>query len=134
MNEELKEKLAAFQHTQWSGWMGYLFGKGKKIRGGDFLILSYEAERWHRQAMTKYDRLPEEEKKSDRVEADKLLAFLDFEGYVVVKKDSSLTRKYIDPQAEEDIKKMARGNQWWCCGAEFGKHNKGCKNYKEEAK
>ena len=43
-------------------------------------------ERWLRQMMTDYENLPENEKESDRVEADKIIALLNQKGYIDIKK------------------------------------------------
>jgi hypothetical protein len=66
---KLLEKLAALQHEQWSGWMGYLFTKGALNQDGSFTIFADSVDRWHRQAITKYKDLPENEKESDQKEA-----------------------------------------------------------------
>lgn len=74
---ELRERLAAYAHTAWSGWMHYLFSKCTRTLGetpGALLIPAAYVERWHRQALTDYADLPESEKNSDRAEADKMLA------------------------------------------------------------
>lgn len=73
--DELREKLAALAHDQWSGWMKYMLGRmdwnnigtGKIMYGDD-------VKRWERQMNTIYADLPENEKDSDRAEADKVIA------------------------------------------------------------
>ena len=70
----MREKLAALAHSQWSGWMKYLFSKSIEQSNGSVLIPAWAADRWKRQMNTPYDELPEEEKESDRTEADKMLA------------------------------------------------------------
>jgi hypothetical protein len=69
------ENLAAYAHEAWSGWMKYQ----EKMGGNDFWeTLPVELEkRWIRQANTDYADLPEEEKKSDRVEARRMLAIVE---------------------------------------------------------
>lgn len=76
MREELREKLADLSHEQWSGWMRYLFSKCLKNNDGSVTIPAWAVERWTRQMNTPYDQLPESEKESDRVEADKVLALI----------------------------------------------------------
>lgn len=71
--EEKKEKLAEYAHDAWSGWMIYLFGKCTKNPDGSMTIPKVSVERWTRQMKTKYTDLPENEKHSDRVEAQKML-------------------------------------------------------------
>ncbi len=70
---ELREKLAELAHEQWSNWMEYLFSKSVSKAGGACMIPSWAVKRWKRQMKTSYCDLPEEEKDSDREEADKFL-------------------------------------------------------------
>jgi hypothetical protein len=78
----LRESLAAYAHDAWSGWMEYLFSKcerdGDPEAGHerDLIIPAWAVERWKRQATTAYHALPEEEKASDRTEADKMIAMM----------------------------------------------------------
>jgi len=71
--EELREKLAELAHSQWSGWMDYLFSKSVSKAGGTCMIPAWAVKRWHRQMKTPYSELSEEEKDSDRKEADDVL-------------------------------------------------------------
>ena len=73
---ERREALAAYAHDAWSGWMKYLFGKCEKGGGGHALIPPWAVERWMRQMDTAYKDLPEDEKESDRKEADRMLAIM----------------------------------------------------------
>ena len=73
---ELEEKLAELAHEQWSGWMIYLFGKSSNDGDGNCVIPKEWANRWGRQAGTKYAGLSDEEKESDRIEARKVLALI----------------------------------------------------------
>lgn len=73
LRTELIEKLANYAHAAWSGWMDYMFGKSQKNKNGTITIPKWAVERWGRQARTEYLNLPEEEKKSDREEAEKML-------------------------------------------------------------
>lgn len=72
---DLREQLAALAHEQWSGWMEYLFGKCASAIGGVIIPTEFW-ERWQRQMATPYAGLSENEKESDRIEADKVLAIL----------------------------------------------------------
>lgn len=83
--ESLREALAKYAHDAWSGWMKYLFEKGHSEtleRPGDkmleraWIMPQWAVERWTRQMNTEYADLPEEEKKSDREEADRMLAIM----------------------------------------------------------
>lgn len=67
--EELRELFADLAHKQWSGWMEYLFSKCDT----NFTLPEWAVERWQRQMKTEYANLSEEEKNSDRDEADKMI-------------------------------------------------------------
>ena len=83
----MREKFAELCHDQWSRWMDYLFSKcyetqieptlqepdGEKV----FVIPKWAVDRWTRQMKTKYENLPEDEKESDRKEADRFLALIE---------------------------------------------------------
>lgn len=69
----LAEALAALSHEQWSGWMKYLFSKCTFNDDGTAIIPARAVERWQRQMTTSYTELSEEEKNSDRIEANKVL-------------------------------------------------------------
>lgn len=68
-----RERLAAYAHDAWAGWMRYMFSKCVD-HDGESVIPQWAVERWTRQMMTAYQDLPEGEKESDRAEADKILA------------------------------------------------------------
>lgn len=70
------EKLAKIAHSQWSGWMEYLFSKCELNDRGEMIIPKWAVDRWQRQIKTDYNDLPEEEKQSDREEAKKFLNVL----------------------------------------------------------
>lgn len=72
----MREKLAALAHEQWSGWMEYLFSKGEFQEDGTWVMPKWAVERWSKQALTSYKALSEEEKNSDREEADRVLKLL----------------------------------------------------------
>ena len=76
MSTPLREALAAQAHDSWAGWMKYLFSKSTKNADGTVTIPAWAVERWERQAATGYAWLSEDEKKSDREEADKYLAIM----------------------------------------------------------
>jgi hypothetical protein len=72
----VREKLAAYAHKAWAGWMDYLFEKSTLNPDGTVTIPAWAVERWKRQAKTPYAELPENEKESDRKEADFMLAII----------------------------------------------------------
>ena len=69
-----REKLADYAHEAWSGWMKYLFEKSTKNDDGTITIPKWAVDRWTMQVNTKYQDLPENMKKSDREEADKMIS------------------------------------------------------------
>lgn len=73
---DLKEHLAAYAHTAWAGWMAYLFQFGRANADGTFTIEAEKVARWQRQASTAYADLSDEEKVSDRNEADAILEII----------------------------------------------------------
>src|SRR5678815_3283618 len=75
MADEIREALAAYSHdSAWGGWMRYMFGKGTMNADGTWTMPAWAVERWTRQMTTTYADLSEEERKSDRAEADEMLA------------------------------------------------------------
>ena len=69
----MKELLATFAHNQWSGWMKYLFSKGEMNIDGTWTMPKWAVQRWQKQMNTQYGDLSEQEKKSDREEAEGML-------------------------------------------------------------
>jgi hypothetical protein len=80
LHHETREALAAYAHEAWSGWMAYMLGKcyaaSEPGPEESMVIPGPLVERWHRQMATEYADLPDEEKASDRAEADKILAIV----------------------------------------------------------
>ena len=86
--DELREALASYAHEAWSGWMKYLFSKCNEQDASYFDITDQQihqritvipqqlVEHWTRQMNTPYAELSEEEKESDRKEADRILEIL----------------------------------------------------------
>lgn len=72
-----REQLAAYAHEAWSGWMDYLFLKSSVCSDGTVVIPAELVARWKRQSQTFYADLPETEKESDRVEANRMLAIIE---------------------------------------------------------
>ncbi len=77
---EMRESLADLCHRQWSGWMHYIFEKSIQYEltedqyyEGALVIPKCLVERWRRQMRTEYNSLSEDEKNSDRRQADKFL-------------------------------------------------------------
>ena len=74
--KEIKEDLAELCHTQWSGWMKYLFSKST-MKDGECIIPRWATDRWLRQSATDYHNLTNDEKESDRKEADKFIVLFE---------------------------------------------------------
>ncbi len=72
-----REALADYAHEAWAGWMRYQFGKAPLNNDGSWTMPAAFVERWQRQMNTPYAELPEHEKRSDRDEADKMLAIVE---------------------------------------------------------
>ena len=77
MSEDLREQLAAYAHdAAWSGWMSYMFGNGTFNADGTWTMPAWAVDRWMCQMTTLYADLTEQEKNSDRDEADKMLQII----------------------------------------------------------
>lgn len=74
---DLREQLAEYAHERWSGWMEYLFDKSPINPVGAATIPIERVERWWRLMRTDYANLREEEKESDRDEADRMIAIFE---------------------------------------------------------
>jgi len=72
----MREKFAELCHSQWSGWMKYLFSKCSKRADGSMIIPKWAVDRWSRQMQTPYHELSDDEMDSDRIEADKFIALI----------------------------------------------------------
>lgn len=77
----IRERLAAYAHEAWAGWMRHLFERAVVIVNRDdgcnwTAIPKIMRDRWARQMETPYSELPEAEKASDRAQADRILAIL----------------------------------------------------------
>ena len=79
----MREELAEYAHDAWGGWMKYLFEKSIPNADGTVTIPAWAVTRWQRQMNTQYKALPEGEKESDRLEADKMLAILERPIYAI---------------------------------------------------
>jgi len=73
----MREKLAELCHSQWSGWMQYLFSKGTFNDDGTWTMPDWAVRRWKRQMESSYEDLLANEQDSDRKEADKFIDLLD---------------------------------------------------------
>lgn len=70
----VRECLSEYAHEAWSGWMKYMFEKSTVNPDGTITIPRWAVERWTRQMNLSYIELSEEEKESDRDEADRMLS------------------------------------------------------------
>lgn len=76
IEESVLEELSAYAHGAWSGWMKYMFGKSTINEDGTMTIPKWAVERWTKQMNLSYIELLEEEKNSDREEAEKMLSII----------------------------------------------------------
>ncbi len=72
-NVDFRELVAALVHEQWSSWMIFMFGKSDQLSDGGIVIPRNFVERLKRQISISYFNLSEDEKESDRAEADKFI-------------------------------------------------------------
>jgi uncharacterized protein YecT (DUF1311 family) len=78
IKEKLREMIASQVHVSWSGWIHYqLCTKGIKNEDGSITITKEDVDCWAKQMNTAYNQLPEEEKKSDRQEANFYIAVIE---------------------------------------------------------
>lgn len=71
----LREAVAAVMHDVWAHWMKYLFSRCKRLHGEDLRVIpNHQRLAWKRQMNTPYNKLTEDEKDSDRDQAEKVLA------------------------------------------------------------
>lgn len=78
MNREAAiEALATHAHEAWSGWMRYMFKKGRQNLDGSFTIPADLVNRWKRQITTPYRDLPASEQISDQAEAQTMLGIVE---------------------------------------------------------
>jgi len=75
----MREQLANLCHSQWSGWLEYMFSKCDSttpLEDSSLIIPAEFVKRWKRQMETPYSELSKNEQDSDRIEADKFLAVI----------------------------------------------------------
>jgi len=72
----VREKLSDVQHEIWASWMRWVFHICPGHDDGSVTIPANLATRWKRQIHTGYSDLTEQEKDSDREQADKCLVAL----------------------------------------------------------
>ena len=71
--KNLREELAAIEHTRWAHWQSYMHGKCTKNADGSLSVPKELVEKWEKQINTLYAELTEKEKESDREQVDKYL-------------------------------------------------------------
>lgn len=76
MSDGAREVLASAQHEIWAHWMRYMFTQGTLHPDGSYTLPAGKVARWVGQMITHYGDLSEQEKESDREQADKLLDLL----------------------------------------------------------
>lgn len=73
IDNKMREALSDEQHKIWSHWMKYMFTQGQMNEDGSWTMPSDKVARWQKQMNTDYQNLSENEKESDRHQADKIL-------------------------------------------------------------
>jgi hypothetical protein len=74
--EALREQLATLAHARWAHWTAHMLTRGTFTPHDECVLPEEDVTRWKRQIATPFAELPEEEKASDYVEADKILSLL----------------------------------------------------------
>ena len=72
----MREHLAELAHQRWSRWMDFMSSRCELNEDGTATIPSGLVERWRRQVATHYSELSEQEKDSDRIEADRIISII----------------------------------------------------------
>jgi hypothetical protein len=67
------ERIAAEQHAIWAHWMTFLFSCSTSNPDGSVTIPAEKVQRWQRQMNIAYADLTEQEKESDRHQAQKVV-------------------------------------------------------------
>ena len=122
--EKLREGLASYAHDAWSGWMKYMFEKGQyrgQFKTGSegeieivWIMPAWAVERWRRQMNTPYADLPDSEKESDRLEADRMIEVIDRTPLVGVANTHEITRGSIQGLAYNALRcDGAHHKQWF---------------------
>jgi hypothetical protein len=73
---KLLESLAAAEHARWAHWQEYVHQQCTPNSDGSLTIPAHLVERWNRQISLSYDELTENEKASDRIEAEITMTIL----------------------------------------------------------
>ena len=72
-NNDIIEKLAAYEYDRWSRWQKHLFSKCMINQDGSLTIPKAFVDRWSRQINTNYIDLSSKEKDSERKEAIRII-------------------------------------------------------------
>ncbi|QOT19786.1 hypothetical protein [Paenarthrobacter sp. YJN-5] len=73
---EALEITAAVEHARWAHWQKYLHEQCSALEDGSLVIPSHLVRRWEQQIATPYADLSDQEKNSDRDQAQEYLAAL----------------------------------------------------------
>jgi len=76
LSDQTRERLACVAHETWASWMEHLFRHSHEDIDGSVNIPSQLVQRWRRQMATPYSHLSENEKDSDRKQADRVIQTL----------------------------------------------------------
>lgn len=95
MRDELREQLADVQHAIWAHWMRWQFTCGQFNEDETWTMPAVKVQRWQRQMNTPYAELTDQERESDREQADKVLAVLEQQRAPTAKPDLRRAREHI---------------------------------------
>ena len=101
---QLREQLAAYAHTTWSGWMYYLFMGSRSNPDGSVTIPTESVKRWKRLMETPYEDLTNHEKVSDQDEADNILGIL--------RTNQETMNTIVHPRIQDRIRQLSRASGW----------------------
>ncbi len=77
MLDELLETLASIEHERWAHWQRYMHSKCiPQTDDGALLIPADLVTRWEKQANTRYSKLSNQEKESDREQVRRYLPLI----------------------------------------------------------
>ena len=79
-DNNLIEELANYEHNRWSRWQRHLFDKCRINKDGSLTIPKEFVDRWNRQINTSYFDLSDEEQKSDKEEAVRIINIIKHRG------------------------------------------------------
>ena len=83
MRKELYERLAEVEHERWADWQKYIMSDVFKIVNNEYDIITLSMpikqwEEWERLVNTRYKKLTDKEKNSDREQVDRYWHLIEY--------------------------------------------------------